>query len=93
MNLKHDKEKILQSGEALFRAKGYHATGINEVLKSSGVSKGSFYNYFDSKEDFALQVVDLYGNATADIIQYYFINSHRTTPSRTYSHIPIRTYL
>lgn len=61
--------KILITGEALFRSQGYHATGINEILKASGVSKGSFYNYFSSKEDFALQVVDLYGTETGNIIR------------------------
>ena len=69
MNLKHDKEKILLAGESLFRSQGYHATGINEILKQSGVSKGSFYHYFKSKEDFALQVIELYGGETANMIQ------------------------
>lgn len=39
---------------------GYNDLGIQSVLKSTGVPKGSFYHYFASKEDFALQVIDQY---------------------------------
>ena len=37
--------------------KGYSNTGIQEVLSSLGVPKGSFYHYFESKENFALAVI------------------------------------
>lgn len=39
---------------------GYHHLGIQDLLAATGVPKGSFYHHFESKEDFALQVVDLY---------------------------------
>lgn len=61
MNIKHDKIDIIQAGEHLFRANGYHATGVQEILKASNISKGTFYNYFKSKEDFSLQVIQMYG--------------------------------
>lgn len=61
MNIKHDKIDIIKAGEQIFRANGYHATGIQEILKASKISKGTFYNYFKSKEDFSLQVIELYG--------------------------------
>ncbi|PWT98693.1 MAG: TetR family transcriptional regulator [Candidatus Melainabacteria bacterium] len=38
--------------------KGYNNTGIMEVLKRTGVPKGSFYHYFESKEDFGLKIID-----------------------------------
>lgn len=40
--------------------RGYNDLGIQAVLESTGVPKGSFYHHFKSKEDFALQVVDVY---------------------------------
>ena len=46
------REKLLQIGEQLFRQKSFSETGINDVLKQAGVAKGSFYHYFDSKEEF-----------------------------------------
>lgn len=39
---------------------GYHDLGISAVLEATGVPKGSFYHHFSSKEDFGLQVIDLY---------------------------------
>lgn len=41
----------------MLRDKGYHGTGIKEVLDEVGVPKGSFYNYFASKEDFGAAVI------------------------------------
>ncbi len=37
--------------------RGYHGTGIQEVLAPVGVPKGSFYNYFQSKEHFGVEVI------------------------------------
>lgn len=39
---------------------GYHGTGIKEVLDRVHVPKGSFYNYFESKEDFAVAAIRHY---------------------------------
>jgi len=42
---------------------GYHGTGLQELVTKVGVPKGSFYNYFPSKEDFSAEVVRLYAAA------------------------------
>ena len=39
---------------------GYNDLGIAALLDKTGIPKGSFYHHFTSKEDFALQVIDLY---------------------------------
>jgi TetR/AcrR family transcriptional repressor of nem operon len=52
------KQKILETGAELIHLKGFNHTGVQEILNASGVPKGSFYNYFKSKEDFGLQVID-----------------------------------
>lgn len=38
--------------------RGYHGTGVQEIVQAAGVPKGSFYHYFASKEDFALQALE-----------------------------------
>lgn len=43
---------------------GYEATGIKEIAEASGILKGSFYNYFSSKEEFAKALIDAYGEQT-----------------------------
>ena len=39
---------------------GYHGTGVKEVLDKVGIPKGSFYNYFESKEQFGAEVIQHY---------------------------------
>ncbi len=51
------KNALLETGMEIMIEKGYTNTGIQEVLSRIGVPKGSFYHYFDSKEDFALQII------------------------------------
>jgi len=55
-----NRESLLNQGVTLFMGQGYHGTGLQEILDAVNVPKGSFYNYFDSKEDFG-----------ADVIQHY----------------------
>ncbi len=54
------KEKILETGAQIVRRKGFYNTGLSEILKESGVPKGSFYFYFPSKEQFGLELIDVY---------------------------------
>ncbi len=52
------RTQLLEAGTSVMLEKGYNATGIMEVLQLVGVPKGSFYHYFDSKEDFGLQIIN-----------------------------------
>lgn len=42
----------------VIRAKGYEATTIDDVCEAAGLTKGSFFHHFDSKEDLALAAAD-----------------------------------
>ena len=48
---------LVDAGLQIMLEKGYHHTGIQDVLQAAGVPKGSFYYYFPSKEAFALEVI------------------------------------
>ena len=54
------KLRLLEAGLAMLLRQGYHDLGIQALLEETGVPRGSFYHHFEGKEDFALQVVDLY---------------------------------
>ncbi len=54
------KRQLLETGLAMLLQRGYNDLGIQAVLDATGTPKGSFYHHFASKEDFALQVLDLY---------------------------------
>jgi len=61
MNLKHDKEKVLKTGLQLFWSKGYNSLGVDEICKTTRMTKGAFYNAFKSKENFLLSSIRAYG--------------------------------
>ena len=44
------KKQILETAEALFTARGYENTGVQDILDQLHLSKGSFYHHFESKE-------------------------------------------
>ncbi|MBH5318373.1 TetR/AcrR family transcriptional regulator [Paenibacillus sp. GSMTC-2017] len=45
------KNEILDVAEGLFGSKGYSKTTINDILQVVGIAKGTFYYYFQSKEE------------------------------------------
>ncbi len=51
---------ILQTAQPIISGKGYSAVGLNEILQASGVPKGSFYHYFDSKDAFGQALLEHY---------------------------------
>jgi TetR/AcrR family transcriptional repressor of nem operon len=55
-----NKENLLNQGVSLLTHKGYHGTGLKEILDAVQIPKGSFYNYFGSKENFAAEVTQHY---------------------------------
>ena len=59
-DIKELREKLLDQGVALLMEQGYHGTGLQELVRNVGVPKGSFYNYFPSKEAFSAEVVKHY---------------------------------
>ncbi len=44
------KSKIVSSAWKLFYEQGYDDTTVDEIIKDSGTSRGSFYHYFDGKD-------------------------------------------
>jgi len=42
--------EIIESAFILFTEKGFNATSMDEIARKAGISKGSLYNYFNSKE-------------------------------------------
>jgi len=52
------KEEIMLSAIRFFSEKSYFSTSVQEVAEDCGISKGTFYTYFDSKEELLIQVID-----------------------------------
>lgn len=52
------KRKVIDSALQLFVEKGFQNTSIQEILDRSKISKGTFYNYFSSKNECFLAILE-----------------------------------
>jgi TetR/AcrR family transcriptional repressor of nem operon len=65
---KHNsRTRLLDSALDLVRAKGYSATTVDEICHRAGVTKGSFFHHFRSKDDLALAAVAHWEAKTASL--------------------------
>jgi len=54
------RQRILDAAAQIIGKKGFAAVGLNEVLLSAKVPKGSFYHYFSSKDAFGQALLESY---------------------------------
>ena len=45
------KQHVIKMAHQLFIERGFQNTSIQDILEYSGISKGTFYNYFSSKNE------------------------------------------
>lgn len=60
MVAKTTREKIIDDCLALLWRKGVNGTSLSDIAERAAILKGSFYNYFKSKEEFVSAVLDSY---------------------------------
>lgn len=58
------RNKIVNAALDRFHALGFNACGVQDIVDAAGVPKGSFYNYFKTKELLALEVLDIYAQGS-----------------------------
>jgi TetR/AcrR family transcriptional repressor of nem operon len=68
----HNKEDIVQIGLNLVLSRGFNATGVEAILKQANVPKGSFYNFFSSKEAFGLAIIDKFVAGRVEVLNPIF---------------------
>lgn len=59
------KVKLLDAALQVIRSRGYSATRVEDICEAAGLTKGSFFHHFKSKEELALAAAD-YFSADAD---------------------------
>ncbi len=52
------KQKVIESSLQLFIEKGFQQTSIQDILDRANISKGTFYNYFSSKNECVLAILE-----------------------------------
>lgn len=77
------RTSLLDAGLELFHSRGYHATGVQDITRTAGVPKGSFYNHFASKEDLAIAALRQYADQSPVTV---LLDSERPPLDRIESH-------
>jgi TetR/AcrR family transcriptional repressor of nem operon len=65
--LHQSRQKLLEAAIDVVRAKGYAATTVDDLCAAAGVTKGSFFHHFKSKEEMVLGAVAHWGTWTDEI--------------------------
>jgi TetR/AcrR family transcriptional regulator, transcriptional repressor for nem operon len=60
------KDKLLDAAFALIRTQGYSSTTLDELCTHAGVTKGSFFHYFENKEDLAVKAAEHWSLVTGN---------------------------
>lgn len=61
-------QKILDTAEGLFIAKGYDHASLQDIIRATGLSKGAIYHHFASKEDIFFAVCDRIGQRNSQVL-------------------------
>ena len=69
------RERIIEKALILFYLQGANNTGINQIIKESGVAKASFYDHFSSKDDLVIECTKTYSALLIDKLQSYYQKS------------------
>ncbi|MEM1178371.1 MAG: TetR family transcriptional regulator C-terminal domain-containing protein [Acidobacteriota bacterium] len=62
------RDRLIDAGRELFWRRGFHDVGLNQILKTAEVPKGSFYHHFDSKEAFGQRVVEDFADESLAVL-------------------------
>jgi TetR/AcrR family transcriptional repressor of nem operon len=71
------KTRFLEAATHVIRSKGYTATRIEDVCEEAGLTKGSFFHHFKSKEDLAREAAEHWLDTTTE----FFLAAEYHSPS------------
>jgi TetR/AcrR family transcriptional regulator, transcriptional repressor for nem operon len=62
------RKKLLEAAQELMLAKGYADTSVDEICAAAGLTKGSFFHYFECKEHLGTVVAEQFGSARQQLL-------------------------
>lgn len=69
MNIK--RQQIIKTAFSLFNQYGFHAVGINEIIKKANVAKKTLYNHFQSKDELIIATLEMHHLQITEHIQQH----------------------
>lgn len=61
------RARLLDAARDVIRAKGYAGSTVDDICAVAGVTKGSFFHYFDSKEELGVAAIERFGAMAATL--------------------------
>jgi TetR/AcrR family transcriptional regulator, transcriptional repressor for nem operon len=84
------KTKLLEAALRVIRATGYSATTVDDICAAAGLSKGSFFHHFKSKDDLAIAAADYWSNKTGAVFADAAYHRHSDPLARLLGYIDFR---
>lgn len=84
------KTKLLDAALKVVRTKGYSATRIEDICTEAGLTKGSFFHHFKTKDDLALEAVAYYDANSVALFKSAPYNQAADPLSRLISYVEFR---
>ncbi len=81
------RENLLLSGFELLKKYGYKKTLVEEIAKSAGIAKGTFYNFFKSKELFFYELMLYIRDKNRDKMRQLFSNGKPVTHDKLVNYL------
>ena len=63
------KQQFLDAGVWVFARKGYRQSGVSDIVARAGVARGTFYLYFESKQQLFLAIVEDFHDGVVDALE------------------------
>jgi len=81
------KLKLLDAAQETMLAKGYSATTVDEICAAAGLTKGSFFHYFKSKQELGTAVLDHFVISTQQMFHNAKFQEKRDPLRRVYGNV------
>ena len=84
------KSKLLNAALQVIRTMGYTATTIDDICAAAGLTKGSFFHHFKSKEDLAIAAIDHWNAMTGSMFAQSAYHRFKDPRDRVLAYIDLR---
>lgn len=85
--------KLLEASLRVMRTKGYNATRVEDLCEAAGVTKGSFFHHFKSKEEIGVAAADYWTETTSALFASAPYHCHADPLDRLLAYIDFRKQL
>ena len=75
------REALVEAGRDHFLRYGLRKTNIAELARAAGIAKGTFYRFFESKEDLCMEIFDQEENAMREEVEAILSGEREPAPA------------